>query len=140
MWSRVTLPSSSKSRRRAGSRAAASARGERAPRPPATAISARKSRRVTSTATAPAPADGPAARALAPRSVADPRHADGLAHVERREVELELRVLDGIGGEHVRTERRHAPLHALARVPDVALARAPGREMPREPRDRKSVV
>src|SRR5207245_703140 len=56
-----------------------------------------------------------------------------LARVERREVELELRVFDGIRGEHVRAEWRHAPLEAPAEVPHLALARAPRREVTREP-------
>src|SRR6266571_5068736 len=61
---------------------------------------------------------------------------DRLADVERRQVELELRVLHGVGGQHVGSERRHAPLHPLAHVPDVVLARAPRRRVPREaPRD-----
>src|SRR2546425_971285 len=66
-------------------------------------------------------------------SVSNPGDAQGLARVERREVELELRVFDGIRGEHVRAEWRHAPLEALAEIPHLALARAPRREVTREP-------
>src|SRR5947208_17002014 len=66
-------------------------------------------------------------------SVADAGDAQGLARVERREVELELRVFDGIRGEHVRAEWRHAPLEALAEIPHLALTRAPRREVTREP-------
>src|SRR6185436_13354065 len=74
-----------------------------------------------------------AARLAAYTSVTDARDVEGLAVVELREVELELRVLDGVGGQHVGAQRRHAPLEALAHVPGVVLARAPGREVAREP-------
>src|SRR5262245_22580213 len=82
-----------------------------------------RSRRVTSTARLRAGA----------RLGADAGHADGLALIERRQVELELGVLHGVGGEHVHAERGHAPLHPLAHVPHVALAGAPRREVAREP-------
>src|SRR2546425_465834 len=71
-----------------------------------------------------------------PLLMTNTRSVDRLADVERRQVELELRVLHGVGGQHVGPERRHAPLHPLAHVPDVVLARAPRRKVPREaPRD-----
>src|SRR5262245_21944839 len=107
MWSSVTLPSGSKSRSRSGSSARASAAGVLPPRPPAIATSARKSRRVTSI-TAP--------------SMADARDAEALPLVEGGQVELELGVLHGVGRQHVGPERRHAPLHPLAQIPDVGLA------------------
>src|SRR5690349_2135896 len=66
-------------------------------------------------------------------SVADPGRVDRLADVERRQEQLELGVLDGVGGEHVRAERRHAPLQALAHVPDLVLTRAPRGEVARQP-------
>src|SRR5207248_2830578 len=63
----------------------------------------------------------------------DAGHGEGPAVVEGRQVELELRVLDRVGGEHVRPEGRHAPLEALAQVPDLAPVGAPRREVAREP-------
>src|SRR6266850_2460028 len=59
------------------------------------------------------------------------RGVDRLADVEAREEELELGVLDGVGGQHVRPQRRHAPLEALAHVPDLVAVRAPRREVAR---------
>src|SRR5258708_17156380 len=56
-----------------------------------------------------------------------------LADVEGREEELELGVFDGVGGQHVGPERRHAPLESLAHVPDLVAVRAPRRKMPRQP-------
>src|SRR2546425_144200 len=70
--------------------------------------------------------------AVTPTSVPNPRHAHRLAVVERRQVELELGVLDGVGGQHVGAERRHAPLEAPANVPGGALTGAPRREVARE--------
>src|SRR6266566_3984957 len=70
--------------------------------------------------------------AVTPTSVPNPRHAHRLAVVERRQVELELGVLDGVGGQHVGAERRHAPLEAPAHVPGGALTGAPRREVARE--------
>src|SRR6267143_5829584 len=58
---------------------------------------------------------------------------DRLADVEGREEELELGVLDGVGGQHVGSERRHAPLESLAHVPGLVAVGAPGRKMPRQP-------
>src|SRR2546429_105162 len=63
----------------------------------------------------------------------DARNPQGFAVVERREVELELGVLDGIRREHVRAERCHAPLDALAEIPHLALARAPCRQVACQP-------
>src|SRR5215470_8691299 len=98
MCRRVTLPRGANSSSDSGASARASAAGLAAPRPPAIATSIAKSRRVTSMGAEPVP------------SVANAGNADRLALVERRQEELELGVLDGVGGEHVRAERRHAPL------------------------------
>src|SRR2546425_9274335 len=50
--------------------------------------------------------------AVTPTSVPDPRRRDQLPIVERRQVQLQLGVLDAVGGQHVRAERRHTPLEA----------------------------
>src|SRR5207302_4105098 len=67
------------------------------------------------------------------KSVPYSRGGDRLADVEGREEELELGVLDGVGGQHVGPERRHAPLESLAHVPDLVAVGAPRRKMPRQP-------
>src|SRR5262245_31068899 len=115
MWSSVTLPRASNPRRRSGSSEDASARRPVTPVAPAAASRVTKSRRVTFTAARP--------------SVPDAGDAHGLAAVEARQVQLELSVLDRVGGEHVRAERGHAPLHPLAHVPHVGLARPPRGEV-----------
>src|SRR2546427_11892176 len=114
MCSSVTLPSGANSSRRAGASAASRSRGPR-PSPPAIARSFSRSRRVTSM-----------------ESVADAGNVHRPAVVERREIELQLRVLDSVGGQHVRPPRRHAPLEALAHVPPFAAVRSPGRGKARE--------
>src|SRR5947207_6044748 len=68
-----------------------------------------------------------------PPLMTDPGSGDRLADVEGREEELELGVLDGVGGQHVGPERRHAPLEALAHVPDLVAVGAKRRKMPRQP-------
>src|SRR5262245_20684740 len=65
--------------------------------------------------------------------VTDAGDADRLPLIERRQVELELGVFHRVGREHIDAEWRHAPLHALAHVPDVTLARSPGRKVTGEP-------
>src|SRR2546427_9853597 len=65
--------------------------------------------------------------------MSDPGNVERLAPIERRQVELELGVLDGVRGQHVRAERCHAPLEALAEVPYFAPVRAPRREVARQP-------
>src|SRR5262245_14697969 len=115
MWSKVTLPYGSKARSRAGPSAASRLRGA-SPAPAATASSLRRSRRETSIQLVP-----------------NAGHAERLAVVERGQIELELRVLDRVGREHVHAERGHAPLEALAHVPDLGPVRPPGRKVPRQP-------
>src|SRR5262249_16430456 len=140
----VTLPGGSKVIRRAGPSAASSWRGAR-PAPAAMARSLIRSRRVTFMDRARAPGlsplpcpaaltrdSTPRARRQAGlqwtvngRSMADAGHAERLAVVEGREIELQLGVLDGVRGKHVHAERGHAPLEALAHVPHLAPVRAP---------------
>src|SRR5262245_28515866 len=116
--SSVTLPSASNVSSRSGaSSASASARW---PTPTAAAIPATfsRSRRVTSIS-------GRGERAVA-ASMTNAGHAHGLAVVELGQVELELGVLHGIGGQHVHAERRHTPLEAPAQVPRIVHAGPPG--------------
>src|SRR5437867_7739715 len=65
---------------------------------------------------------GPNASVRPVRLMANARDVERLAVVELGEVELELGVLDGVGGQHVHPQRRHAPLEALAHVPGVVQA------------------
>src|SRR5215813_7739295 len=127
----VTLPSGSKVIRRAGPSAASSSRGAR-PAPAAMARSLIRSRRVTfmdrarAPGLSPRPCPAAIARDSTPRarrrpghlwargSMPDAVHAQRLAVVEGREIELQLGILDGVGREHVHPEWSHAPLQALA--------------------------
>src|SRR5262245_47895966 len=63
------------------------------------------------------------------QSMPYPRHVELQAVVERREVELEVAVLLGVGRQLVRPDRHVAPLEAAADVPDLVEAGAPGGEM-----------
>src|SRR5215468_2904311 len=131
MCRRVTLPSGSNASRRGAS---ASSRRGATPTLAATAAIFSRSRRVTIVSMTPR-SGGRLGAHLARRgrtpwsSVTNAGDAQWLADVERGQIELELRVLDGIGGQHVAPQRGHAPLHPLAHVPGFAAVRAPCRKM-----------
>src|SRR5215472_16182086 len=114
MCSRVTFPRAGKSNSRSAASPASSTRGD-TPAAAAIPTTARRSRRVSM------------------RSMTNAGDGEGLAVVEGGEEELELGVLHGIRGQHVGPQGRHAPLHALAQVPHLALARAPGGKVSGEP-------
>src|SRR5258707_57014 len=89
-------------------------RGPRAPSSLAPPTGAAPSRTRTSVLTAARPS---MARMVLRALMPDAGGVQRLADIEGREEELELGVFDGVGGQHVGPERRHAPLESLAHVP-----------------------
>src|SRR5665213_4245067 len=63
------------------------------------------------------------------RSTPDARHAEFEALALRRQIHLKVAILLGIGRQFISADVDLTPLEALANVPDLLLAGAPGREM-----------